>query len=156
MIKWFACMALILTPNTIQAQPTALDPDLQWSSHRKAADIISYAGPIASLTLDTIHSFRSDDKARAIRKQVIKDGLLILIAEGTKHFIQRSRPDNSDNKSFFSEHTELSASLYGSNRTLSIILTFDTAALRTSAGKHYLTDVLAGAVVGSVISEIMK
>jgi len=153
MLKSFAVLLFVFSlTNKCEAQSTKFDPDLVWANHTKFANVVSYIPPIVSVTwgiIDASHNHK-------LKKELIKDGLLIGIAEGTKAIIHRNRPDNSDNKSFFSEHTELSASLFGQNKSISVALTFNTAYLRTAAGKHYLTDTIVGAVVGSAVSELMK
>lgn len=144
----------ILTSNVSNSycQATALDPELSWSNHRNVADIISYVGPVVSVTFGLIEAKRNGN----LKKEVAKDLILAGIAEGTKRLVNRDRPDHSDSKSFFSEHTMFAASLFGQNKSLSVAISFNTAYLRTAANKHYLTDVVTGAVIGSLVSNVMK
>jgi membrane-associated phospholipid phosphatase len=66
----------------------------------------------------------------------------------------RKRPDGSDRKSFFSEHTAFAAAALGGSAgrefAITIPLTVGTGYFRIAADKHYLTDTLAGAIVGGL------
>jgi membrane-associated phospholipid phosphatase len=124
---------------------------------RKAADIISTGTVIAQIGLDTIHSFRSAHKGRAFLAQSCEMGIAIAVAETAKHLITRTRPDGSDRKSFFSEHTALATAAGGSSWrghgwTLGATMALDvgTGYLRMAAGKHYLSDVIVGAGTGAL------
>ncbi len=88
-------------------------------------------------------------------------GASVLVAGGTtfalKELIHESRPDRSDDKSFPSGHTSVSfaaaASLekrYGWEAGLPALLVASfVGGARVRADKHYVHDVLAGAVIGS-------
>jgi membrane-associated phospholipid phosphatase len=85
-----------------------------------------------------------------------------LTTRGLKYLIEKPRPDNSDNNSFPSGHASTafhSASFirkrYGWKYGLPAYAgaTF-VAYSRVYADKHYVEDVLAGAVIGIVASEI--
>jgi len=135
----------LLLPINASAQATSIDPDLAWKSNQRVADIISYATTGTAIGIDIFHAARSDNPKRALAKIGIKDGSIIGISELVKAVIHRSRPDKSDNKSFYSEHTALSFSCAGKCLYFGV----STAYLRTAANKHYLTDVLVGGLVGA-------
>src|SRR5579872_3767665 len=71
------------------------------------ADVISTVEVSSSLGLDIFRDFRAPDRKHAFLVSAERIGVKILLAEVTKHYVHENRPDNSDNKSFFSEHTEL-------------------------------------------------
>jgi len=80
------------------------------------------------------------------------------VTDVVKRVSKRTRPNGSDNRSFFSGHTSISASSAVlacslSNRDnciLYLALATGVGYLRVAAHKHYLTDVLVGAGVGVV------
>lgn len=124
---------------------------------RRAADLISTGTVAAQITLDTIRSFRSEHKGRAFLSQGCEMGIAVAVAETAKLFIPRRRPDGSDRKSFFSEHTALATAAGGSSWRGSgwsfgatMALDVGTGYLRMAAGKHYLSDVIVGAGTGAL------
>jgi len=142
----------LLIPASLSAQSTAIDPDLAWHNGQKVADIISYATTGTAIGIDIFHAARSDNPKRALARIGIKDGSIIGISELVKAVIHRTRPDKSDNKSFYSEHTALSFSCAGKCLYFGV----STAYLRTAANKHFLTDVLVGAGVGLGMNAVME
>lgn len=139
---------LVAFSTNVSAQSTKLDPDLAWHNNQRAADVISYLTVSASLGIDLYNSLNHSEKKRALIRMGIKDGSIIGISELVKKIVHRTRPDESDNKSFYSEHTALSFSCSGK----CLYFGFSTAYLRTAANKHYLTDVLVGGLVGAGIN----
>lgn len=124
----------------------------QQTKTQKAADIISYGTVAANITLDTIHSYRSDDRSRAFTREGLRIGITIGITELIKHNVSKERPDGSDFKSFPSEHTALAAATQGWNFYIGIPLTFGTATGRVVAKRHDIIDVSTGAAIGSIIN----
>jgi membrane-associated phospholipid phosphatase len=124
---------------------------------RRTADIISTSAVFAQIGLDTIRSFRAENKKRAFLAQGCEMGIAIGLAEAAKALIPRARPDRSDRKSFFSEHTAIAtaaggASWRGHGWSLGATVALDvgTGYLRMAAGKHNLSDVVIGAGVGAL------
>src|SRR5258706_7321255 len=150
MIKWIGLFLFI--PSLAIAQPTSIDPtSLAWKNTRDA-NIISNITVGASIALDTWDSFKSVDRKRAFIKQGERTLIIVGATEIVKRLTHRTRPDDSDNLSFFSEHTELSAQ--NKRWQISIPLMTSTGYLSIAANKHYLTDVIVGGVVGSLINRI--
>lgn len=142
----------ILVPTICSAQPTSIDPKgLAWDNTRNA-QIISNITVGISIGLDTIDSWKSTDRKRAFIKQGERTIILILSDEISKRVFHRTRPDNSDNLSFPSEHTGFAAM----NRRweIQVPLMTSTGYLRIAANKHYLTDVIVGGLVGSLVNRI--
>ena len=78
----------------------------------------------------------------------LRTGIAVAVAELTKRVIHRTRPDGSDRKSFFSEHTAVAAVTSGWRYGMAF--TIGTGYLRPAADKHFLTDVGFGAGVGAL------
>lgn len=126
---------------------------LAWSPPaRPVADWVSYGTVAAGLGL----SCAQDRTRRCYTRAGLRIGATVAIAETTKRFVHRERPDKSDRKSFFSEHTALACvGGFSSKRELAAAaLCASTAYLRVSAKRHYVTDVLTGAALGFGLSRI--
>jgi hypothetical protein len=155
MIKILITLTAVLSyPLMAEGQPTVLDPPNPTWSNTNAANIASYIPTAASITIDTIKSYHSSNRRLAFEKQALRTGLDVGITELIKILVSRQRPDMSDNKSFFSEHTELAA--MGSSLAVSIPLGASAGYLRMAANKHYLTDVLTGLAAGIITSRLIK
>ena len=145
MTKIVICALFLFFPIEIRAQSSI-------------ANKISYITVGANLTLDTIHSLKSEDKKRALIKQGIRDGITITTSELLKRAIHKNRPDNSDSKSFPSEHSALScvSISYKDNRRIAIEfpIAFGTMSGRVLAMKHDWIDVLSGCAIGSLVGLI--
>jgi hypothetical protein len=142
----------ILIPSICSAQPTSIDPvNLSWKNTRDA-QIISNITVGISIGLDTWDSWKSVDRKRAFIKQGERTIILILSDEISKRVFHRTRPDGSDNLSFPSEHTGFAAM----NRRweIQVPMSIGTGYLRIAANKHYLTDVIVGGIVGSLVNRI--
>jgi membrane-associated phospholipid phosphatase len=145
------CFTLLISSNTL-AQPTSIDPtSLVWKNTRDA-NIISNVTVGISIGLDTWDSWKSVDRKRAFIKQGERTVIVLGATEIVKRLTHRTRPDNSDNLSFFSEHTEFAS--MNQRWMISIPLMTSTGYLRIAANKHYLTDVIVGGVVGSLVNRI--
>jgi len=123
-------------------------------NNTKAADILSDISLGASLAVDTWDTFHCADKKHCAIKQAERTAINIAAAEGVKRWIHRDRPDGSDNMSFYSEHTAITA--MGPRLVFTLPLTFSTGYLRMAANKHYFTDVLVGAGVGLLTGRYIK
>lgn len=151
MKKVLVCFALLVSVRC-EAQPTSIDPKgLAWDNTRNA-QIISNITVGTSIALDTWDSWKSTDRKRAFIKQGERTIIVLSATELVKRLTHRTRPDGSDNLSFFSEHTEFASM----NRRwqISIPLMTSTGYLRVAANKHYLTDVIVGGLVGSLVNRI--
>jgi membrane-associated phospholipid phosphatase len=118
---------------------------LAWpAAHRHQADVASTALVIGQITADTIVNLRAADRRRALGCEALRLGLAAGAAELTKLIVHRTRPDGSDQRSFYSGHTTLAAAASGWNVTVGLSLTFGTGYLRLAANKHYASDVAVG------------
>lgn len=143
---------LFLLSSSVNAQPTSIDPKgLSWDN-TKNAQIISNITVGVSIGLDTWDSWKSTDRKRAFIKQGERTAIVLGATELVKRLTHRTRPDGSDDLSFFSEHTEFASM----NRRwqISVPLMTSTGYLRIAANKHYLTDVIVGGLVGSLVNRI--
>lgn len=150
MLKWVVCFSLLSSVS--YAQPTKIDPtNLAWNNTRDA-NIISGITVGTAIALDTWDSFHSSDRKRALIKQSERTLIILGATEIVKRLTHRTRPDNSDDLSFFSEHTEFAS--MNKRWMISVPLMTSTGYLRIAANKHYLTDVIVGGVVGSLVNRI--
>ena len=120
--------------------------NLHWQEHEKAADILSTILVAFGLTVPCMfnHTWH------CVANEGLQVGISIGSAEITKHFIHRTRPDMSDDKSFFSEHTALAC--VATIRSKALAVCPAVGWLRIAANKHWATDVITGGMVGMVIS----
>lgn len=132
----------------------AEDNPLKWTSHGKAAARISDVAVWTNIAGETIASLRAEHRGRALGCQALRTGLVIGGAELTKRLVHRTRPDGSDRKSFFSEHTALAFVNTGWRYQVSVPIALGTGYLRPAANKHYISDVLAGAGFGVLVSRV--
>jgi membrane-associated phospholipid phosphatase len=139
---------------TVMAQATKLDPPNPTWANINAANIVSFFPVAASIGYDTYKSWHSSDRKRAFLMQGARAGIDIGVAELVKRMVHRNRPDNSDSKSFYSEHTELTA--MGVSWQVSIPLAAGAGYTRMAANKHYLTDVLVGLGAGFLTGRYIK
>jgi hypothetical protein len=146
----------IFCPSVARTQPTSLDPsNLAWQTqNQNKAAILSDITVTAAILEDTYESWKSSDRKKAFAQQSFRTSIDVGLVELVKLVVHRQRPDKSDNKSFFSEHTELAA--MGYNLKFAIPLGVSTGYFRIAADKHYLTDVLVGLVAGVVTSRFIK
>lgn len=112
---------------------------------RSVADKISTVEVIGEIAFDVFRAIRNKN----VKGLLLRDGCGVGLAELTKHFVKETRPDGSDRKSFFSEHTDwASVSSFPHGAAFGIVMTVNIASLRVVARKHFVHDVLVGAAVG--------
>lgn len=147
-------VTLVVTGWLLVATPVSA----QDASGSHVADVVSYLTVGANLTLDTVASFRADDRGHAFRMQALRVGTTIGISEVLKRLIHETRPDGSDNKSFPSEHAALSCvsiDLHGGKALgVQIPLAVGTGTGRIVADKHHWWDVAAGCGLGLALGVI--
>lgn len=145
----------------------------------KASNVTAYAlAPMAAFGLDALAAY-SDDQTKNILVDslVIAESAAVssLVSQIVKTAVGRQRPEShyrgpaikgpsENNVSFYSGHTSLAFSLAVASGTVASIRDYEmapwiwgtglaiattTGYLRIAADKHYITDVLAGAAVGS-------
>lgn len=127
---------------------------LGWSN-RRAADWLSY-GTVAGGLVVTCAG--KAVQASCLKREGLRVGATVAIAETVKHFFHRERPDASDQKSFFSEHTALACvgGFSSKREVIGAALCASTAYLRVAARRHWVSDVATGAGVGFAISRIAR
>lgn len=131
-------------------------------AERRVADLASWGTVLASVALDTRASVACADRRRCLELQGGRIGLTYAAVFAAKLLVHRARPCAPDscgasnpNYSFFSGHSALAFSTVGGARlSVSVPLAAMTGALRVSAGKHYVSDVVTGALVGGLVSRI--
>jgi len=119
----------------------------QTTDHAKAADILSTAGVVADLGLSTYQAWKSDRPQHALICEGVRVGTSIAISEVLKRVVHERRPDGSDDRSFPSEHTMISAAApptFGWGIGFSVGVGIG----RVVAQKHHPWDVAVGAGTG--------
>jgi len=147
-------VSLLGAPPAALGQPVAGDRLITpWTSHRPAADRASTELVIVAIAIDTWHAAHASDPKRALWLEAARQGCAQGSSQLVKRVITRTRPDGSDRQSFWSAHTATTAATIGGVRVaISVPLTIGVGYLRIAAGKHWLTDTLAGGVVGYACS----
>lgn len=146
----------------LAAQGTAFDqvtPALPTMNERKAADIASWVTAGVVVGLDFRESWQKGRDARY--SFIARVGTVYALTYLVKELTQRERPCSPDCGmdqsfgSFPSGHTAIVFSTVGGPRlAISLPLSVSTGGLRIAAGKHWLTDTLAGAGIGLLASRI--
>jgi membrane-associated phospholipid phosphatase len=134
-----------------------------WGSHLTLADRLSYA--TLALDLGVVGWDRQHDLA-PVAESIAATAL---VTQAIKFTVGRERPfvhynlrrlfihDDDDDVSFCSGHTAIAfAAATAARSPTGFVLAGLTAYLRMGAGKHYLTDVLAGAAVGVGIGALVS
>lgn len=153
----------------VYAQPLAIDHlagSLPTASQRRAADLVSWGTVLGSLTIDGVHTWQScrdarDACPRTATLAAVRTVTTLGATTALKMLVRRTRPcapscgsDNPD-YSFPSGHTAWAFAAMGGGRvSVMLPLAIGSGGLRVAAGKHYLTDVLAGAGIGLAVSRI--
>jgi membrane-associated phospholipid phosphatase len=142
-------LCLCASPAAAQ-EPTPL----RWSDHERVAGWISDAAVSVQLAASFREAWRREDRKQALGCWALEHGVGLGVNELLKRAIDRTRPDASDRKSFPSMHT-MFATLDG-RRGWRYGLTVTVGYGRQAAGKHYATDVLAGASLGFGVGRICE
>lgn len=158
-LKLIALFLLVLVVLPAPAAAQSLDlraaAALAWpAEQRPVANRISYVTVATAAALPCLV-----ERSRAcLRRELLTVGATVAIAEMTKRLVHRDRPDHFDRLSFFSEHTAIAcvAGFQSKRQVLGAILCAATAYLRTAARRHWLSDVLAGAGVGFVVTKVIR
>lgn len=138
------------TPDLTGNVPLTLEPNwLAWSTaERHKADVASTALVFANIGLESWHTFRSADRGRAFGCQAFRMGVTITAAEVVKRTVHRTRPDGSDQMSFYSEHTALAMVNSGWRWQIGIPVALGAGYFRSAANRHFPSDVAVGALAG--------
>lgn len=154
-MKNFAlCVMMVLFAGTAWAQETQ---PAAWSvEQRPIARRISDGLVLFQLAADTVHSFRAEDRRHALLSQGCRVGLTFGATEIVKRATHRTRPDGSDNLSFWSGHTATAVQGAGWRYQIGIPIAIGAGYFRMAADRHYLTDVAAGAGAGWLASRVCR
>lgn len=125
------------------------------AQNHKIADAISWGTVSAQVGLDTLNSWRAEDRKIQFKQQALRIGITVGLSEIVKRLVHEERPDHSDKLSFWSEHTAIAATSQGWNFYVGIPLTGATGIGRVVAKRHYPWDVLTGAAVGTVVERFV-
>lgn len=141
----FVLVALLL------AIPAHAEETAAWApSQRATANALSNITLGSQIGLDTWHSFKSENRTKAFCEQGLALAITVGVDTLLKHSIKRLRPDGSSYDSFPSGHTGTTAASGGWNFAFSAPLTEFVAITRMGANRHYPTDTVFGAAIGTV------
>jgi len=122
---------------------------LAWAAaHRDVANVLSNVTLGSQVLLDAHQGWRAPNRWHAMRCQALRFGVALGAAELTKSLVHRTRPDGSDDRSFFSGHTATAASMSNWSARIGVPIALGTGYLRMGANRHYGSDVAAGFGVG--------
>lgn len=118
------------------------------------SNTLSNISVYTSIALDTYDSYKYENKKKSFGCQAIRLGTSNAINFTVKQLVHKTRPDGSDNKSFYSNHTSNAAISSGWNWKIGIPLAITTGGLRIAAKKHDYIDVSVGMLAGLVATRI--
>ena len=142
-------MFLVLVPTTLEAQK---------SGTQTAGDVLHVLIPATAFAMAEL---RDDSEGRS---QFLKSFLVNVGATSTlKFLVGRERPDGSDRRSFPSGHTSMAfqgaSFIYFRYGGVPALAAFSGAVFtgysRVFADKHYTSDVVAGAALGTLASFLL-
>lgn len=155
-MKTLPLLLLLLLPSQAYAEGMPL---LWPAANRPIADQLSNIPPYAAVALDSWHLFTQRDDLtwkQALGCQALKAVITLAAVGILKKVVHRERFDHSDFNSFPSGHTAQTMAFSGWNYKVGVPMGAVVGALRNGAGKHYLTDVLAGAGIGLGVSLVCR
>lgn len=144
------CMVSLSTP--VRAE---MRVQLPTETGRRIADVASWGTLAAAIAVDTVEC---DRRLSCFLAEAGRLGIVAAATSITKHQIHRDRPCapvcglEDSGASFFSGHTAVAFSAVRRRPWIVVPLAIATGVLRVSAGKHWMTDVAAGAFVGTMTS----
>lgn len=147
---------LLLLVMLIPAHSFAETQPLAWGSHRTLAERLSDAAVWTNISLDTVHSWRSEDRSGAFRCQALRMGVNVGATLAAKYAVHRVRPDGSNDHSFFSGHTANAMVASGWRLQVGIPIAVGAGYFRMAANKHFATDVAVGAAVGLLSRRVCR
>jgi membrane-associated phospholipid phosphatase len=113
-------------------------------TEQKVADWVSTGLVGVNLTAETIH----DVQHHCVKNLILRNVLTIGASEGVKLIVHEWRPDHSDQKAFWSEHSAVAMANAGWNYSVGFSIALGAGAGRVIAQKHYTHDVLVGLLAG--------
>lgn len=143
---------LVLVPLELRAETNPL----LWQSHTKLARRLSDVAVWTQIGAETVASLRAEHRGHALGCQALRTGLVIGVSETVKVLVHRTRPDGSNRKSFYSEHTALAFANTGWRYQVSVPIALGVGYLRPAANRHFVSDVIVGAGVGVLASRVCR
>ena len=144
-------LALVLVAAPVAAQEGT---PLRWQSHEAIPARLSDGFVAAQVGLAIRDAWNADNRKHAFGCLALENGLSLGVTELLKRTVHRERPDGSDHFSFPSGHTAMA--MVNARPGWRYSLTVGAAWGRQAAGRHYLTDVLAGAGIGWLSSRVCR
>lgn len=135
----FTCI-LVLFSSIVYGQTTT----------QKVADYTSTGLVAVNVTLDSIHAYKN----HCMKNYLIGQALTVGSSELVKRLVPEERPDGSDNKSFWSEHSSISSFNRGWSFSGGWTVALGAGTLRVVANKHHWWDVGVGLGVGFLDSKL--
>lgn len=154
MIKLTLILVLFATPVAAEDNP------IRWPSHRPIADWVSTGLVATNVTADVVTAWRAEDRKQAFKGLACRNAIAVGSSELIKLLVHRERPDGSDNKSFWSEHSAWSAATarwpkkQGWSVGIGYTIAGGTGYLRGAADRHYLSDIGVGFGVGFIADKV--
>jgi primosomal replication protein N len=128
---------------------TAARDALRWSDHRQVADVAS----TVLVAVAVAYPCLQDRTWACAGHEAARVGLAVGLAEATKHFVHRTRPNGVDQKSFFSEHTAIACAAV--LHTHAWALCPAVAYGRIASDWHWTSDTLTGAGVAAGVTALV-
>ena len=130
--------------------PASAEETFAWPAGKPqtAANLASYGSVFLNISMDTLKSWRADDRAGAFKCQALRYGVTIAASEVLKRTIHRERPNGHDRMSMPSEHTALAQVSSGWRFSVGFPMAIGTGYFRHAANWHYLSDTALGGILG--------
>lgn len=152
-MKWIAALLIVLMPTSVFAETQPLAWAVKYRPIAAHTSDVLVAGQIVA---ETVASLRDEHRGHALGCQALRTGIVLGATEIVKRAVHRERPDGSDARSFYSGHTATAMSASGWRYQIGVPIAFGAGYFRMAANRHYLTDVLAGAGAGVLVSRICR
>lgn len=146
-MRWLLLLLFVL-PTPAQAEPSPF----KWPTHTNVPRRISDGLVAGQITLAAIDAWRAPDRGHALKCLAARNAIGFGVTEVLKRVVHRGRPDASDRLSFPSGHT-MAATVNG-REGWRYGLSVGVGWGRMAAGRHYATDVLAGAGIGWLAHQV--
>ena len=124
-------------------------------TRQQSFDTASTIGVVGDLAFATWEASQQPNKRQAFVCEGVRVGAAIGLAELTKALVHEWRPDHSDQKSFYSEHTTIAAAAPMS-LGWSVGFSIGVGAGRVLAEKHHVWDVGVGMGVGLAMHALCR
>lgn len=166
-MKKLLIVALVLAAVTKgHAQAVSIDKPfhpLPSATARHIADVTSWGTALVPVVIDTVDAWKSPHRKDALYAEAERVAIVYGATFGVKYLVRRVRPcapacgSDDPDTSFWSGHTAIAFSaVHGKHASIELPFAVTTGGLRVMAGKHWLTDVLAGAAAGYAASFIRQ